>query len=630
MGAFYEVKLVRSDYLRLPAHDDACPSEQGFARWCEERVANGARLAVDLFSGAGGLSLGVEDAGWTVAAAVDHDERALETHRHNFPGLSLRRDLGDRGQLEELIELLKSVPIDLIAGGPPCQPFSRAGLSKIRSLVNAGKRDEHDHRKELWQSYLEVVLAVRPRVVLMENVPDMGLGDDFRVVRSIEQALENAGYYTQVRLVDAWRYGVPQHRKRLILLARLDSHIFTWPDEVKEFTTLRHAIGDLPPIPEGEVGGRESGYSCDVEKRSDFANEMRSGIQRNDVLWDHMGRPVRDDDKEIFALMDSKSLYTDIPERLRRYSSDNFTDKYKKLAWDEVSRTITAHIAKDGYWYIHPAELRTLSVRESARVQTFPDRFRFAGMRSDAFRQIGNAVPPKLGKAAAIALQPISGDSTEYGEPVELAQVRENLHSWAGRQRRKLSWHQVPGPGVKAPAAVISAVLSHSRILFKDLNRALSPTRGALFLSHALVDEVASKLPSQRSREALARLLPLCDDERRLSVTEICESKILKPSEKAFFQLLMGQDLLLINQGSLRVAATFAGSESDQTNKLSDGRIDLARLVGSGPRESDTALRMAGVRLLGATVCRAIDPVCGDCPLREHCAGRVETLDGGE
>src|SRR5665811_2033713 len=107
------------------------------------------------------------------------------------------------------------------------------------------------------------------------------------------------------------------------------------------------------------------------------------------VLHDHMTRAVRTDDLEIFELMDSKTLYSDIPEHLRRYKADSFNDKYKRLAWDEVSRSITAHIAKDGYWYIHPEEHRTLTVREAARLQTFPDSFRFAGQPSHRFSQIG-------------------------------------------------------------------------------------------------------------------------------------------------------------------------------------------------------------------------------------------------
>src|SRR5205085_7290206 len=102
------------------------------------------------------------------------------------------------------------------------------------------------------------------------------------------------------------------------------------------------------------------------------------------------------DDAEAFRLLKEGQTYRDLPTKLQRYRTDIFDDKYKRLAWDEVSRSITAHIAKDGYWYIHPEQHRTLSIREAARIQTFPDRFRFAGEPTHRYRQIGNAVPPLL------------------------------------------------------------------------------------------------------------------------------------------------------------------------------------------------------------------------------------------
>lgn len=310
----------------------------------------------------------MERAGWTTAAAVDFDERALETHRANFPGLSLHMDLGDPDERDRLVELLTAADIDLVAGGPPCQPFSRAGRNKIRDLVKNHGRDPEDRRKELWSAYLDIVTRVRPRVVLMENVPDMGLHDDFFVIRAIEEKLEELGYATQVRLVDAWNYGVPQHRKRLILLARRDVAEFDWRAPDADPTTLRDAIGDLPElevVPTERVGEREMAYRKPRALPS-FAEMMRVGAPRGRV-WDHMTRRVREDDHYLFSLMESKTKYSDLGKMLKtekekkyqRYADDKYTDKYKKLDWDQLSRTITAHIAKDGYWYIHPEQLRT-------------------------------------------------------------------------------------------------------------------------------------------------------------------------------------------------------------------------------------------------------------------------------
>ena len=134
---------------------------------------------------------------------------------------------------------------------------------------------------------------------------------------------------------------------------------------------------------------------------------MREGVRRRtrDKLFDHITRPVREDDAQAFAVMDATTKYSDLPAEVKRYRDDIFDDKYKRLDEDDLSRTITAHIAKDGYWYIHPRQNRTLTVREAARLQTFPDWYRFAGPPSAAFRQIGNAVPPLLARRLGEALE---------------------------------------------------------------------------------------------------------------------------------------------------------------------------------------------------------------------------------
>lgn len=619
--SIYGVKLQRSDDLRLASHPDGC-TEDAFEQWCKRRLDEGQPLAVDLFSGAGGLSFGLEEAGWTVAVSVDNDEKALETHRHNFPGLALARDLGDPAQRQCLVDLLKKTEVDLLAGGPPCQPFSRAGRSKIRSLVVAGHREEHDDRRELWQAFLDVALAVRPRAVLMENVPDMALGDDFAVVRTMVDALERGGYFTEFRLVDAWKYGVPQHRKRLIVLARRDVEAFPWPTEQGQQPTLRDAIGDLPDL-DDTTGSREFTYRK-PRNLSAFAEMMRAGA-RDGVVWDHMTRPVRDDDREIFAIMDATTLYADIPEKYRRYKVETFDDKYKKLDWDSVSRSITAHIAKDGYWYIHPEQLRTLTVREAARIQTFPDRFRFAGTRSDAFRQIGNAVPPLLGRAAAAALAPVADDQ-RAGELHEgssrWVKARQALTDWAKQQRRGRYWHALPGQSVTPTVAAVAAILMSRSNAPEGAHRALALIRGRARLTKPELDLMHFELPTQASRRLLERFRPLLP-KRKLwnEPDQLVDQLDMKPAEERTFRLLVGEDVLLASQGSLRVAARVVGSKSDMTNKLSDGRVDLARLVGAGP---DAPLRAAALRLLGNTVCKALGALCTDCPLRQQCVGSSE------
>lgn len=618
---FYGVKLHRSDILRLPDHDDAC-TEETFHAWCEKRRRAGQPLAVDLFAGAGGLSLGIEQAGWTVAASVDHDVRAQETHRANFPGLPLHCDLADPEERTRIVTMLQQTTVDLIAGGPPCQPFSRAGRSKIRSLVKAGVRDEFDQRKELWQAFLEIVLRVHPRAVLMENVSDMALGDDFRVVRKIVDALENDDYHTDVQLVDAWAHGVPQHRKRLIVLARLDSDTFSWPQPTLK-VTLRDAIGDLPELPELDpVGDRRLPYTPPADPSS-FLREMRRNVEDTDGVWDHMTRPVRPDDLVTFKQMTSRTLYSQLDKKLRRYKAETFDDKYKRLDWADLSRSITAHIAKDGYWYIHPEQHRTLTVREAARIQTFPDHFRFSGTRSDAFRQIGNAVPPRLGQAAASALWPAQGGRAGGRIcPSRWRGLHQQLANWARERRDGHLWFSFPGPDVKEAIAVIGALVGAERLEADRRADALVPLKGRRKLLAVELDRFCDAVEDARIEQKLERVRPLTrlrkvwTDEFELATT-----LELKPAEQARFLLLLDRDVMPASQGALRVAARVAGTKPDKPNRLTDGRVELARLVGGG---GDAPLRMAALSLLGRTTCTPKEPVCGTCPLARWCDFAVE------
>ncbi|MFI2029745.1 DNA (cytosine-5-)-methyltransferase [Streptomyces buecherae] len=626
---WYGVPLERSDYLKLDPGENSCDPE-GFSEWLEG-FGKGKRLAVDLFSGAGGLSFGVQQAGWAIAAAVDSDDPALDTHRANFSGLSLKMDLGDPAERDRLEEILKPAEIDLVAGGPPCQPFSRAGRNKIRDLVKNHGRDPEDRRKELWSAYLDMVKRIRPRTVLMENVPDMGLHDDFFVIRTIEDELEDLGYATQVRLVDAWNYGVPQHRKRLILLARNDVDQFVWQKPDLQRTTLRDAIGDLPElevVPTERVGQRVLKYRK-PRKLSDFATRMREDAPRG-VIWDHMTRRVRKDDYRIFEVMESDTKYSDLHKKLtkeemeyQRYSATNYTDKYKKLAWDELSRTITAHIAKDGYWYIHPEQLRTLTVREAARVQTFPDRFRFAGTRSDAFRQIGNAVPPLLGAAAASVLQPVGDAATETaGLRPHWREVRSALTVWAEQRRDSRDWYQLPSEDPVPLHAAIVAVLSGAKAKPAVMADMMALARKSKRLTAVLFKKLVDTAPTAPVRARIDRLAPLVDkpyDWQWNKRFDVPAKLALKPAETSLYRLLIGEDLMLVAQGTLRVAARINDVDTDHPNRLSEGRVNLVKLVGAG---EEAPLRMGAVRLIGLDHCREEQPMCSGCPLAAYCPRR--------
>ena len=505
--------------------------------------------------------------------------------------------MADPTQVTALIERLGPLGIDLIAGGPPCQPFSRAGRAKIRSLINDGVRDEVDARKELWRSFIDVVLALKPRAVLMENVPDMAIGDDLAVIRAIADILESAGYVVDYRLLDAWRHGVPQHRKRFILQARNDGALPAWPAPREHRPTVRDAIEDLPPL-DDTTGARELLYTG--QPSSALAKTLRDDDTK--VVYDHMTRPVRDDDREAFELMTSSTLYSDLPERLRRYRSDTFNDKYKRLDWDDLSRTITAHIAKDGYWYIHPEEHRTLTVREAARIQTFPDSFRFAGTRSDAFRQIGNAVPPALGRTVAEAILPLAEPRQEQPR---LPNLRRRLSRWADEQR-KTAWWLYPGPDMTPAAAAVAALLDIHRLPAATAKLLMEPLRGVPNLSIESLQHIDVHALSKTRKDAVRQLRDIVRESPSVDWTPRVAA-MLGDAQHRVFSLLRGGNELLVNEHVSKVVTLLMELPEGHSGLRTDIKVALAQLVSTG---DEAALRMCAIRAIGVSEARAriLDP----------------------
>ena len=261
----YGVNVVRGPVVTVASHRRAAGSTEGLMRWASSRQHE-RPLAADLFCGAGGLSIGLDRAGYEVVLGIDSDPVALETYAGLHPGLTLCRDLSKPETLDETVRLLGELNVEIIAGGPPCQPFSRAGASKIRSLIEAGHRPEHDERRDLWRSFLEIVLRVKPPAVLLENVPDMATTSDSTIVRVLVSELEAAGYAVHTGLLRACDHGVPQFRQRFFLVALADSILFDWPPPSHARVTVRDAIGDLPPVaggwrPPGGAAGQEASGS---------------------------------------------------------------------------------------------------------------------------------------------------------------------------------------------------------------------------------------------------------------------------------------------------------------------------------------------------------------------------------
>lgn len=632
----YGVKLVRGPFVRLHPHAESRLERLEDIAGAQGRP--GELVSVDLFCGCGGLSFGLDAAGFSPVLGVDSDLEALETWRALFPGLGLEADLGGSEAVDAIVAALPG-GIDLIAGGPPCQPFSRAGRSKIRDLVRRGERPGRDGRRDLWQSFLDVVLGVQPRAVLMENVPDMALGDDMRILRTIVDELEGDGYAVHTRLLDAPDHGIPQMRQRLILVALRDGLSFDWPEPMPELVTTGQAIGDLPVVeggwrPEGGADGYLD-YEPDIERP--FVALMRGGIHADGSgrLYDHITRPVREDDLEIFMQMDSKTRYSDIDDHLKRYRDDIFDDKYKRLDANQPSRAITAHIAKDGYWYIHPEQHRTLTVREAARLQTFPDRVRFAGPPSAAFRQIGNAVPPRLAErlgcsiVAALERAEVDGPTTR--------EISALLADWF----RDLDRSTVPWLTADTPWQVIQGELLLRRASADVIRFAWPLVRKMATVAETLEDSAPVGLIAghMSKPERATRVLEAAKwyrdavGEPFADATAMAKNPSVPTSVARLAELVAVADSdgpIIPSQAALRVAARFFGEPVDRVNRLSSGRMALVRLIGGSVLARDNRIARAAhaaVLELGESVCRSRTPLCKACPLEEHCAHASSTVD---
>lgn len=634
----YGVRLVRGPFINLPPHRDHTDDVEVFLRYTERLRHQGARIAADFFSGAGGLSLGLQKAGYEVVIGADHEPFANKTHAHHFGGMSVDWDLADPGVVREVAELCKAAHVDLIAGGPPCQPFSKAGRSMIRHQVESGLRAKHDQRRDLWLSYLEIIRVAKPRAVIMENVPDMALDRDMFILRSIVESLEQFGYSVEERVVDAWRYGVPQFRQRLILVALKGKIKFTWPPEVRQKVTVWNAIGDLPEVEGGwrPEGGAE-GWSEYSGPLTQFQREMRSAVCESDVakVFDHITRPVRDDDRQAFESMTHDTKYTDLSTEHQRYRGDIFDDKYNRLNENDLSRTITAHIAKDGYWYIHPRQSRTLTVREAARLQTFPDHFRFDGPPSAAFRQIGNAVPPQLGFVIGAGVLESIERADDPG--ISTRELSIELSGWFRKRVKALTlpwlaassrWEVVAGEVLldRATPQVIRRLWPVvQRLTPSPKRRAVDPD-----LLEGLIDmsRTVGRLNRAEAMAALAQRVYEFPGLLDGPAEEVKKSTALPDSVIDLATLVVPggsrghedegvEEPVLVTKGVLRVARRFQASPVDRKNKMTDGRMAVARMIGFGP---DARHAHLGLIELANSLCRPENPICGECPLTAQCA----------
>lgn len=397
---------------------------------------------LDLFCGCGGFSLGMEQAGFQTLAAVDVDPHAVAVFRRNFPHVSyvLQKDL--TGFLPgELDELLQGSNVDVIVGGPPCQGFSNA---RRRDGANHGPRIKDDPRRELYREFLDYVEWFEPKVFVMENVPGIKSAAGGRHYERLLAEAAQLGYRVDAAEICAWRHGVPQKRVRqLIIGTRSDLPKFSIrtrllpthddpanhiPDRLhhpgvypfgRRFpplsppVSLWEAIGDLPPL---EAGTGEEVAEYDLPRRQKHLRrygprylEEVLEIHRAPRLTAHVARPHSERDLRDFArLREGESSAAAMRRGVEfewPYSKDHFKDRYTRQPRDGLCSTIVAHLSKDGLMFIHPTQNRSLTPREAARVQGFPDWFEFPVARTHQFRLIGNAVPPPVARAVGLAVK---------------------------------------------------------------------------------------------------------------------------------------------------------------------------------------------------------------------------------
>lgn len=337
---------------------------------------------VDLFAGAGGLSLGLEMAGLEPLLAVELDKLASSTYKHNFSHPCLTKDIRTVSG-EELIELAGSKP-DLLAGGPPCQGFS-----------TVGKRDKDDERNSLVGEFIRLAEEINPNYVLIENV--LGLKDmDF--VPHVESALENLGYCVSHHILTSADYGVPQLRRRIIFVGSKTGKFFLKPHPTHpadNHVTVEQAIFDLPAIKPGEKITEYSGPAI-----SSYQKMMRND---SSSLQGHEASKHNPELVEAISYIPDGGNRSSIPDHLQPTSG--FHNSYSRLHSKQPAVAITQNMAKpSGTRCIHPIQNRGLTAREGARLQSFPDSFHFLGNATSQRLQIANAVPPLLGKAIGLAL----------------------------------------------------------------------------------------------------------------------------------------------------------------------------------------------------------------------------------
>ena len=346
---------------------------------------------LDLFCGAGGLSCGLHMAGIKTVAGIDFDQAAINTFNANGLGKGVVADL-EKITSDE-VRALCGGKVDIIAGGPPCQGFSLSGF-----------RDESDKRNRLYKSFVRIVRDLKPKAFVLENVPGLVSLFGGRVKDAIVTEFSALGYNVVHKILTASEYGVPQHRRRVVFVG-LRENVFKYPKVThfkkpenasqKRMVSCVEALGDLPPLSGiDEIGTDEQAYA--MSANCEYQRLMRKGSK---AVHNHIAARHSDKVRSIIAMVPAGKNYKSLPESLR--SVRNFHVAWTRFPDNEPSPTIdTGH-----RHHFHYKECRVPTVRECARLQSFPDSFHFTGNKTQQFRQVGNAVPPLMAMALGKALK---------------------------------------------------------------------------------------------------------------------------------------------------------------------------------------------------------------------------------
>ena len=330
---------------------------------------------LDLFCGAGGLSYGFEMAGFHITMGIDNDIRALETFQNNHKTAKTScKDITKLSYIKDIRPLLPHTQIDVIVGGPPCQGFSLSG-----------PRNFNDPRNKLYLSYIRLVKEIRPRAFVIENVPGLVSLFGGQIKEQIVSSFKKLGYQVQLQILCAADYGIPQNRKRVFFVGlRKTEALFTFPNPSKNLVTSEMALSDLPPLI-NTLGNEIQNYTRPPQNQ--YQKKMRVNSNR---IFNHVAAAHSEKVRHIISLVPDGGNYKQLPPQYQK--SRNF-----HIAWTRFNSQKPAPTIDTGHrHHFHYKYNRTPTVRECARLQSFPDSFRFYGNKTQQFRQVGNAVPPLL------------------------------------------------------------------------------------------------------------------------------------------------------------------------------------------------------------------------------------------